>query len=706
VSDQGEAQHLELLRHLRADRWFAHRYLFERRHPDESAPAHHELVDAINRPVARLSIEGFRRFGKTTYLEETVILKAIFRECHNFVIVSATLPLAVQRVGAIRNEIEVNPYFAFDKDAPAKSLFGKLKGDDVWQDGRIVLANAVCIQALGREQAITGMKFRQWRPDGFWIDDIEDPQEVRSDVEREGTWRWIKQTFLPSLDDALTTWGRFTGTRRGKNSLPERLEADGMPVVKFPIESIGPARERVATWPAYRPLAKIDALLNDYRGNMDIYMQEFMCQAVSASARRFDRSMFRYETRERTWEAVYAFVDPARTEHGRAASTGWAVWSWVRNRLIVWASGAEFIAPDEIVALIFDIAERFDPVWVMAEVDGLVQWLMQPIRQEQIRRGLTIPVKGVPAVSGTRGGGQVRFIEGLQPLFSNHEVIFVQPMKALEDQLLSFPHGIRDTANALAYAQTTKPAALIYDGFSEDHIVEGLQPAYGAKLSLAANATGANTAAVLVQHAEGVLRILADWVFEGPPAERVEDIAIAATLAADAARFHPVGPERSWKAALEVPAPDRLRMRRESPGWVVPPRHSDSYTNVGLMQAVRHLPAEVRVGGTETAGTIWLRDAFGRSVRGLPAVEISANARWTLRALAGGYSRAMVRGRLQDQAEEGPYRVLMEGLESFCGLISTRREVEEDDDSGQLQRVDERTGVRYASAMPQRRAER
>jgi hypothetical protein len=691
---------LRLLRELYADRWFAHRHLFLNRHPDASAPAHRDLVEAINRPVARLSVEGFRRFGKTTYLEETMILKAVFREYHNLVIVSASLPLAMQRVAAIRNEIEINPYFS--QPAAEGGLFGPLRGE-TWQDGKIVLASGICIQALGRDQSITGMKFLSWRPDAFWIDDIEDPEEVRTDVERESTWRWLMQTFFPSLDDALTTWGRFSGTRRGKNSLPERLEAAGVPVVKFPIEYRDERGERQATWPAYRPLPKIDALRETYRGDMDIYMQEFMCEAVSQADRRFDRTMFKVEPRTRTWEAVYAFVDPARTTHGKAASTGWAVWSWVGKRLVVWASGSEFIAPDAVVALIFDIAERFDPVWVFAETDGLVQWLLQPIRQEQVRRGVTIPVKGVAAISGTRGGGQTRFIEGLQPLFANHEVIFAQPQKALEDQLLSFPHGIRDTANALAYAQTTKPGQLVYDGFTEEHIAEEVLVAPGHRLVLAANATGAMTAAALVSHEEGVLRVLADWVFEGPPSERVADIATAAILAADTARYRPVGAGREWEAALRQVAPDRLLLRAEHPGWVVAPKHSDRYTNVGLVQAIRHLPAEVRVGGEEVAGSLQIRDALSRSVHGGPALEVAAAARWTLRAFAGGYARPMVRGRLQDEAEAGPYRVLMEGLEAFAALVRRPRLVDENDDRDQMMRVDERTGARYASAMPQRR---
>jgi hypothetical protein len=65
----------------------------------------------------------------------------------------------------------------------------------------------------------------------------------------------------------------------------------------------------------------------------------------------------------------------------------------------------------------------------------------------------------------------------------------------------------------------------------------------------------------------------------------------------------------------------------------------------------------------------------------------------------------MLRGRLQENPEDGPYKVLMEGLETFCALVSARREVAEDDDNMQAMRVDERTGARYASAMPQRRAQ-
>ncbi len=52
-----------------------------------------------------------------------------------------------------------------------------------------------------------------------------------------------------------------------------------------------------------------------------------------------------------------------------------------------------------------------------------------------------------------------------------------------------------------------------------------------------------------------------------------------------------------------------------------------------------------------------LQELLGQIARGLPAVAVSPRAQWCCRALSGGYARALVRGRLQEFAEEGPYRL-------------------------------------------------
>lgn len=680
----------ELLRELHDDRWLAHCTLFRHRHPEESPDAHRELVGHINRPIARLLVEGFRGFAKSTYLEETAVLRACFREFNFMVVLGASYKLACDRIASIKREFEINRRI--------QDVFGPLRGE-VWQEGKIVLANGLCLQAVGREQSMTGMKYLDHRPDAALVDDLEDPDEVRTDPERERTWDWFLKTFLPSLSDPTATWVRVLGTRRGQGSLPERLERGGWKTIKFPIEYLDKKAERKATWPSKFSLDKIDTMKADYVGDMDTWMQEYMCEATSAADRVFKREMFKLEARTRTWEPVYAMIDPARTVRSTSASTGWAVWSWVSNRLVVWASGAPMLLPDEIVALGFTIAERFDPIWVQFEQDGLEEFLLQPLRAEQVRRGITIPYRGVRAPKG-----KLDFIRGLQPFFGAREVIFAQEQPELEAQLLSFPYGKIDAPNALAYAAQTRPGAPIFDGFSPvEHLDETLEIAGGQPLYLAANATGGTTSAVLAQSDGSRLSILADWVLEGGPLERISNIAAEASLLGDTAVFrsHREG-GKSWEAMLKAVTPDPVLLRRQAPVWIVGPQHGERYTNVGLSQAIRGLPGEQRSGGTELDGEAHLRELLGKTERGMPLVAIGPGARWTLRALSGGYTRAMVRGRLQDYAEEGPYRILMEGLLSFCGMLC-RQPAREEDGEEQNYRVDDRTGRRYVSAMPQAR---
>ena len=62
-----------------------------------------------------------------------------------------------------------------------------------------------------------------------------------------------------------------------------------------------------------------------------------------------------------------------------------------------------------------------------------------------------------------------------------------------------------------------------------------------------------------------------------------------------------------------------------------------------------------------------------------------------------------MRGRLQEFAEEGPYRLLMEGLESFMGLQRKTRETDDEDSDTAQPWAEDRYGHRYKTAMPARR---
>lgn len=677
-----------VIRDFAENRWRAHQLLFRHRHPWPAADFHRELVEDFWSNQRYSLRMAFRGSAKSTIGEEDIALAVWYRTFRNILIIGSSEHRAAERLASVSYELTMNPF--------GVELFGELKGS-TWTQTKLVTNTGICVQAMGRDQDIRGIKFLDHRPDFIFVDDFEDKDSVQTPEGRSKTLRWFLAELLPACAPNVKI--RIRATPMDAESVPMRLQNEaGWPTKVYPVERLDENGKRAASWPdSPFTLQWIDQQKQTYEavGELGVWSREYMCEAVSDADRVFQKEMIRVSPRVRSYEAVFAMIDPARTVRATSASTGWCVWSWVNNRLVVWAAGAPLLLPDEIVALAFDIADRFDPIWIGVEQDGLEEFLMQPLRHEQARRGISIPVKGVRAPRG-----KLDFIRGLQPFFAAREVQFAQPLPDLEAQLLNFPTGRIDAPNALAYALQMRPAQPIYDGFTPENINDDLRP-FPARLTLATNATGAVTAAMLVQHHGGGLRVLADWVLEGPPGERIPDIAAAARLAFDNSRYRPDRQPRAWEDQLKIAAPDRLLLSYEPPNWIVPPHHSDRYTNVGLMQAIRHLPAEVRPGGREHAGNLYLRDAFGRTVRGFPAVEISSNAKWTLRALAGGYTRQMIRGRLTESAEEGPYRVLMEGLESYCALISTRREENADDDAGQNYRYDERTGARYASAMPQ-----
>jgi len=362
---------------------------------------------------------------------------------------------------------------------------------------------------------------------------------------------------------------------------------------------------------------------------------------------------------------VYGMFDPARTVNARSATTGFASWSWIGARLVVWDAWAKMLMPDEIVDSVFRFAEAEKPTWIGVEEDGLNEFLMQPIRQRQAKLGESIPVRPVKAPRG-----KIEFIRGLQPFFSAREIWFAKPLPELQNQFLSFPTGRIDAPNALAYALKMRPGAPMYDDFGNRHVGEDLSPTSAGPVWLCLNAGRGFVTGVLVQSFNGTIRIYGDMVREGEAGSAL------AALVQD--------------AQLECGRSVRL---------VCGPSHRDKYNNFGLIQAAKKIPMEVRVGTEPDVGRSYLRPMFQREKAGLPVVMISDRARWTLNALAGGYSRVLLKqGVLADYAEEGVYRTLMEGLESFLGLNALGSP---DDGEADLNYA-YAGGRRYVSALPRR----
>ena len=606
----------------------AHATFFSHRHPDTTPSFHYELIGLWHGSDPRVVVEAFRGAAKSTLAEEAIVIMACLRKFRNGLILGETFDRSVERLKSIKHEFEENPFI--------EELFGSLVGD-TWTESRIVLSNGVCIQAVGRGQSLRGVKHLDARPDMAFGDDIENEESVLTPEARAKTMRWLMSVVFPALDPTYKV--RINGTPLDPESMIVQISRDpGWVHRRYPWWFKDASGEPQATWPARFPLEKIEEVAASYQrlGLSTNYKQEYMCEAEDPQVKAFTADMFKVEPTVRTWHATYAMYDPARTVKTTSATTGVVIFSWIANRLMIWDAYGPKWKPDEIISDMFKVDDLYAPVTIGVERDGLEEFILQPLRQEQVRRAYAIPIRPMKAPKG-----KLDFIRSMQPFFKAGEVIFAKDLPELRAQLLSFPTGLIDIPNALAYAMILRPGQPIYDGFSYLNVAEEIYKLPRQAVYLAVNATPMYTTAVLIQINDGVFNVLWDAVREGDPG------AVLSGIVAD--------------AGLEAGQRPRL---------YASPEHFGNYDTVGLRGAARKVPVDLSQGGLGLDGRDEVRGLLRRQIRAGTALRVSQRARGTLNAFAGGYCKDVLKnGILSEFATEGPYRTLMEGLESFASLL-------------------------------------
>lgn len=613
----------ELILKLGANRLLAHQALFKHRHSDSTPPFHSDVVKLWHSRLPAALVMVFREGGKSTIAEEAFVIGGAYQLFHNAIIIGATERRAIERLRAIKHEFETNELLA--------ALFGPLVGP-TWNEAEIILGNGVRITALGRGQSLRGTKHLHYRPDFCFCDDIEEKEHVATPEARDETLTWFMSVVIPALDKNSRI--RVNATPLHREALPFALKnAMKWPAYVFPIEYIDETNRRRATWEARYPLDWIDQKKAEFEsvGKLEDYYREYMCVAEDPRRKVFTAAMFKVEPKPRSWHPVWACFDPARSTGAASATTGWAVWSWIANRLVVWDGGGDLWKPDEIVAKIFEVAAQYTPIAVGVERDGLEEFLLQPLRHEMIRRGMVVPVLPMKAPKG-----KFSFIEGLQPFFAAGEVTFAKELSTLRGQFLNYPTGRIDGPNALAYALPMRPGAVVYEDFSADHVGPVVR---SGKTWLCLNSRHGYVTAVAVEFTNGRLAVVADYVREGDPGTVAEIV---------------------QEAALEA----------KTLSLVAPRDHWSAYNHLGLRGAVAKIPAELHRGAATEVGRDEIRALLRRQTRGEPSFRVDPAARWTLNALAAGYAREIGRnGMLSGEAREGVHRILIEGLEAFAGLL-------------------------------------
>lgn len=619
-----------LLLKFKDDRLAAHKYLFAHRHKDEDPAFHQEMLELLYSNHPLVAMMAFRGGGKSTYIEEYALLTALFRDSVFVLLVGPKWESACERLAPIRSELETNDMII--------ELFGDQKASP-WTMGELVLANGVKIQAVGAGQSMRGKKHNDERPDMALIDDLEDEENIRTEESRDRTERWLTGTLLPALHPTGRKV-RFVGTAIHPKSLIIKKCND--PLWKsrvFPILNIDPETgEEKSAWPSRFPLEWVKDQEKQYlnAGRYLEFQQEYMCRAEDISGKPFQARMIKVEPAPRVNLPVWMFVDPARTVNRRSARTGYAAWSWLGNRLYVHEAEGHFHKPDEIIAKTREWNDRFNPVHIGVEADGLEEFLMQPFRTDMMRNG-SMPIIPVHAPRDKQ-----RFIEGLQPFYMAGDVIHTKHLIDLESELLQFPTGRIDVPNALAYSLRMRAGKPVYEDFTDKHIAPVLEVDKRHPRFLCVSARPSMTGGVLAQYIDGVIKIYRSWVYNEPALECFPQLLVEARLAAGEVKV------------------------------VMPYEQGDQYINYGLPAAIRkgYIQPIRGAQAAKTEGIIrkWLQ----KQVRGEVAVLVNQDSRWVINGLAGGYARRLDKnGHLSDYPTDDQYRLVMEAVECWVGYFDS-----------------------------------
>lgn len=638
----------------------AHAVIFKHRHGDATPAFHYDIIDAWHSPQKELLVKAFRGGAKSTIGEEAMTLRACYGLYRNGLIIGSSSDRAVERLRAIKYEVENNAYL--------NDLFGGLVGS-TWNEDKIVMANGVCIQAVGRGQSLRGVKYLDARPDYVLGDDMEDDESTASPEAIMKFKSWFMAVVYPALDPKFIM--RVLGTPLAPGCFVDIItNMTGWATQRHPAEFIDKVTGlRTATWEARYPLSELDRIKQRLgeAGTPHVYSQEYLMEVEDATKKAFKEQHFKVVATVRTWHPTIAVFDPARTANARtSATTGHVVGSWIGRKLVLWEANGQFLMPDQIINEIFRVEDTYRPAVIGVEEDGLNEFLKQPLRTEQIRRNIMLPLQPLLAPKNV---SKFRFIEALQPYFAAGEVEFAVPLPVLQAQLLGYPTGRIDVPNALAYFLKMRPGQGIYDNFHGTHVAEELFRSSRAPMWLAVNGTQQYTTGILCQYNDGTLNVLADWVYDGDP---------GTTL-----------PMLMRQAGLE--AGQRVRV-------VAPARHWTDTDSIGLVPSAARVPVSMTHGGPEAEGREELRKLMRTTQRDWPCLRVARAAHWTINGMAMGYVRHVDKsGIVSLHAADNVYKVLLEGLEAFAALLqaATNQGME-----GGARYATTPSGVRHLTALP------
>ena len=319
---------------------------------------------------------------------------------HFIILGGATEDVAIDKSDFIELELAENPRIRCDY-GPAE-----VKGE---AGARVMGDTLVWCRGIG--QSTRGQRHRQWRPDAFIGDDLENDVLVRNPKREAELWDWLLGATFPGLEShGAKAVFIVVGTMYGRHCMMARareqskvLDARGQPICRYFEYALRDERGH-STWPerySDRDLARACAVMGTR-----IARREIDCKEDSQDApfrpewiREFDSTRL-----DRSNLQTVAFLDPSAKADERhdykalvvlAAPTIHNPQSTIGNRVYCLHAWIRHASPGEMIDQLFWVADEFGPGVIGCEANGFQGLIWDLLRIEQERRGRRFVVKPV-----------------------------------------------------------------------------------------------------------------------------------------------------------------------------------------------------------------------------------------------------------------------------------------------------------------------
>jgi predicted phage terminase large subunit-like protein len=303
--------------------WFFHYYFGQQYAKYPTADYQREIFQLTEDPlIQNLVITAFRGSAKSTLITMSYVIWSILgSQQKKFpLILGRTQSKAQNHLQAIKHVLEQNDNLRRD--------LGPFKEEsNQWGATALILPEYGARIAIGSvEQSIRGIRHNEHRPDVIICDDLEDPDSVRTQENRDKLFDWLTGDVLPAGDRG--TRMVFIGTPLHEDSLLMRLEKIfevGNPknvFRRFPILN----EEGACAWPGK---FATEQDIEDEKAkcfNILAWQREYLLKIVQSEDQIIKREWIKYYSElpsgpNARFRAMATAIDPARSQKKSADYT-------------------------------------------------------------------------------------------------------------------------------------------------------------------------------------------------------------------------------------------------------------------------------------------------------------------------------------------------------------------------------------------------